>query len=138
MHTTTTAALALLLAAGCASTPRMQTSVTFETVRPVLENTCLHCHGTNRLQNMPALTDTLAIARLIGPGKLIVPGHPEQSRFLQVVTFTDTQAGAMPPTGHAISRPEVERLRTWITAGAPLPSGPPTPLTPRGEAPRSR
>ncbi len=139
MHTTT-AALSLLLAltAGCASPPRVHTSVTFETVHPVLETTCLHCHGTHRLQNMPALTDTLAIARLIGPGKLIVPGHPEQSRFFQVVSFTDTQPGAMPPTGHAISHPEMEKLRAWIAAGAPLPGGSPILLVPRGEAPRSR
>ena len=87
---------------------------------------------------MPAFTDTRALTRLIGPGNWIVPGHPERSRFFQVVTLADAQPGAMPPTGHAISRTEVEAMRAWIAAGAPVPEGAPVVLTTRGAAPHSR
>ena len=99
---------------------------------------CVHCHGDAHLKTMPAFTDTRALARLIGPGKWIVPGHPERSRVFQVVTFSDEQPGAMPPTGHAISKAEVATIRAWIQAGAPLPEGAPIRLTPRGEGPRSQ
>ena len=110
----------------------------FVAARAVLETNCVHCHGDSRLQGMPPIDTTRLLARIIGPGNFIVPGQPEQSRFFQVVTFPDEIPNAMPPTGHAIRQAEVEALRTWILAGAPLPSGPSQKLHPQGEAPRSR
>lgn len=87
---------------------------------------------------MPAFPDTRALSRLIGPANWIVPGHPERSRFFHVVTFADAEPGAMPPTGHAISRTEVRKLRAWIAAGAPVPERAPVVLVARGEGPHSR
>lgn len=110
----------------------------FASARKVIESNCVHCHGDARLANMPAFNDTHALANLTGPGKWIVPGHPEHSRFFQVVMLADEQPGAMPPTGHAISKAEAESLRAWIQAGATLPEGAPSRLAPRGEGPRSR
>lgn len=43
----------------------------------------------------------------------------------------------MPPTGHAISKPEVESLRAWIQSGAPVPAQD-IALEPRGTGIRSR
>lgn len=126
----------LTLVGGCASTPPQTGPTTFRQVLPLLETKCVHCHGEQRLPSMPALTDTRALAALIGPARIIVPGEPERSRFFQVVTFADNQAGAMPPTGHAISKREVKTLRAWIQAGAPLPAEN-IALTPRGTAIRS-
>jgi len=133
-----------MLIAGCASdrplaqspdSPKNQAA--FQRVLPLLETNCVHCHGVQRLPTMPALTDTEVLATLIGPGQLIVPGAPESSRFFQVVTLADNQAGAMPPTGHGISKSEVETLRKWIQSGASLPAENLT-LKPRGLGPRSR
>lgn len=109
---------------------------TFASVRPVLEANCVHCHGEIRLPKMPSFNDTKALARL--KGSWIIPGHPERSRFFQVVTLTDEQPGAMPPTGHAISKAEAEKIRVWIQSGAPLPEGAPVRLAPRGDGPRSQ
>ena len=78
------------------------------------------------------------LAKLIGPGNWIVPGQSEKSRFFQVVIFPDEIPGAMPPTGHGIGEAEVEVLRQWIVAGAPMPEGRNERLRPLGEAPRSR
>lgn len=110
----------------------------FAAARVVLEANCVHCHGDSRLQGMPPIDTTRLLARIIGPGNFIVPGQPEQSRFFQVVTFADEIPKAMPPTGHAIRPQEVEALRAWILAGAPLPAGPSQKLHPQGEPPRSR
>jgi mono/diheme cytochrome c family protein len=104
-------------------------------VRVVLETNCVHCHGDNRLSTMPPINDTQALTKLIGTS-WIVPGKPEVSRFFQVVTFPDTLPGAMPPSGHAISKQEVETLRSWIKARAKMPPQN-LPFTPRGEIPRS-
>ena len=134
-------ACGLLLFAACAPTAPPEGLAakegSFEAVRPVLEQSCVHCHGARRLPGMPAFDSTAALAALSGPGKLIVPGAPEQSRFFQVVAFSDDQPGAMPPTGHGLPPREVAVLRSWIADGAVLPVknlG----LKPRGESPRSR
>lgn len=129
--------LGVLFTPGCADLSQQKAPASFASVRPVFESNCVHCHGPNRLAHMPALVDTRSLAGLIGPANWIVPGHPERSRFFQVVTLTDAQRGAMPPTGHAISAAEVEQLRAWIVAGAPVPEGAPVALLARGEGPRS-
>lgn len=135
------AACALLVGtflASCTSVPTSPAEVSaFAPVQTMLETNCVHCHGDNRLSTMPSIHDSHALAKLIGSGKWIVPGKPEQSRFFQVVTFPDQVPGAMPPTGHAISKENVATLRQWITAGAKVPSGPTIQFTPRGEMPRS-
>jgi mono/diheme cytochrome c family protein len=129
-----------ILPSGCgtpvATTPRGGEAA-FKAVLPTIEANCVHCHGEQRLPTMFALTSTRELGSLIGPGKLIVPGKPEQSRFFKVVTFSDNEEGAMPPTGHAIGKRHIEALRKWIEAGAPVPAQP-HPMKPRGEAPRSR
>jgi mono/diheme cytochrome c family protein len=131
----------LLGAVSCASRPpaeeQAERAASFARVRPVLEGSCVHCHGWQRLPGMPPLTDTKALAALTGPGQLIVPGHPDQSRFYAVMTLADNQTGAMPPTGHALSRKEVAALRTWIEEGAPVPFEN-SKLVPAGAVPRSR
>ena len=133
----------IVLATSCTTAPppvappSASQQATFKGVLALLETNCSHCHGEQRLPTMPALTDTKSLGALIGPGKFIVPGKPENSRFYQVVTLSDNQAGAMPPTGHAISKSELQALQTWIASGAPLPAENLV-ITPRGMAPRSR
>ena len=105
------AAATILVGTGCAGFGQRHTVGSFASVRPVLESNCVHCHGPNRLSHMPAFSDTRALARLIGPANWIVPGQPECSRFFQIVIYADEHPGAMPPTGHAISRTETARLR---------------------------
>lgn len=123
---------------GCTSDPVSPAeAAAFTHVQAVLEANCVHCHGDNRLSTMPSIHDSHALVSLIGSGKWVVPGKPEQSRFFQVVTFPDQVPGAMPPTGHAISKQDVAALRQWITAGAKVPPGPTIQFTPRGEMPRS-
>ncbi len=128
--------LPLLLLASCAQKPvSVADAVAFAPVRSVLETNCVHCHGDNRLSTMPPINDTLAIAKLIGTS-WIVPGKPEVSRFFQVVTFPDEMPGAMPPSGHAISKKDQQTLHEWIKTGAKLPAIN-VKLSPQGPLPRS-
>jgi mono/diheme cytochrome c family protein len=133
------AALASLM--GCTQPPSPSADPaqpgTFASVQPVLERNCVHCHGSNRLGHMPAFDSTHSLAKLTGAANWIVPGKPDMSRFFQVVTFADEVPMAMPPSGHAISRPEIELLRAWIRAGAPVPEGRSLQLKPQGPLPRS-
>ncbi len=119
------------------STASGGTRTSFNKIRPILESSCVHCHGAIRLPNMPSFNSTRALASITGPDKLIVPGAPEKSRFYQVTTLSDDQVGAMPPTGHALKPREIELIRQWIEEGAKIPQEDLT-LTPRGQSPRSR
>ena len=114
-----------------------QMAGSFENVVPVLEQSCVHCHASQRLSTMPSFNDSNALAAIRGPGKLIVPGSPETSRFLIVTKLADDDFSAMPPTGHALSKKQVEILSTWIKQGAPLPKENVS-FHPHGESPRSR
>jgi mono/diheme cytochrome c family protein len=132
------AGIVLLLLAGCVNAPGGGSAASgFGQARTVLEASCVHCHGSRRLAGMPSFASTQDLAALTGPGKIIVPGAPEQSRFFQVVTMSDSEIGAMPPTGHALTSREVGVLRAWIAAGAELPAEN-VALSPHGRAPRSR
>jgi len=131
-------ALPVLVAciASCTQAPVSDAdAAAFAPVRAVLETNCVHCHGDNRLSTMPPINDTHALSKLIG-SHWIVPGKADVSRFFQVVTYPDEIPGAMPPTGHAISKKEVQILRGWIKAGAKLPAHN-VKLTPQGPLPRS-
>lgn len=132
------AALGLLLAACATRDPAESTeAVSFDQARAVLEASCVHCHGSQRIAGMPSFASTRDLAALTGPGRIIVPGAPEQSRFFQVVAMSDGEIGAMPPTGHALTPQEVGVLKAWIAGGAELPEEN-VALRPHGRAPRSR
>lgn len=128
---------AILLASCATDSANKPENESFLHVGRVLEVNCVHCHGDNRLSHMPPINDSAELARLIGASSWIVPGRPENSRFFQVVTLSDETPGAMPPTGHAISRQDVAVLRQWIADGAKIPGGPPITFRPRGKRPRS-
>lgn len=130
-------AATLLGCAGRSREPSPAGDPAFDTVRFVLETNCVHCHGDNRLSNMPPINDTRALRSLASSPQWIVPGQPEKSRFYQVVVFPDNVPGAMPPTGHAISKREIQVLHDWIRAGATVPAGRVRKLSPRGDLPRS-
>jgi mono/diheme cytochrome c family protein len=74
---------------------------------------------------------------ILRPYKLIAPGSPETSRFLIVTKLSDHEISAMPPTGHALSKKQVELLSAWIQQGAPLPKENVS-FNSQGESPRSR
>ncbi len=132
------AGIVLVLLAGCVTTPGGGSAASgFEQARTVIEASCVHCHGSRRLAGMPSFASSEDLAALTGPGKIIVPGAPEQSRFFQVVIMSDSEIGAMPPTGHALTPQEVGALKAWIAGGAELPAEN-VALTPHGRSPRSR
>lgn len=130
-----------MVQSGClqisASTASIGTHSSFDKVRSILESSCVHCHGGIRLPTMPSFDSTKDLAAITGPGKLIVPGHPEKSRFFQVMTLADNQQGAMPPTGGALDPKDIAIIRQWIIEGAEIPQENII-FNPHGESPRSR
>jgi hypothetical protein len=114
-------------------------------IRPILKARCYECHSeTAKKEKAGYVFDNLQrFGNDIGPKGQIVPGDPERSNLLDLVTRSDKNR--MPPGGkEGLTPKEVKLLREWIQAGAALdenskpksssglapraPEGPPQPL----------
>jgi hypothetical protein len=113
-------------------------------IRPILKARCYECHSeTAKKEKAGYVFDNLQrFAGDIGPKGQIVPGDPERSNLLDLVTRSDKNR--MPPGGkEGLTPKEIKLMREWIQAGAALdeskpkaasglapraPEGPPPPL----------
>ena len=92
----------------------------FEThIRPLLAERCYECHSatSDPIEGGLRLDSRLGWQRGGDSGIAIVPGKPDESRLLKAVLYQDPTL-AMPPD-NALSKREIELLRTWIEIGAP-------------------
>jgi len=113
--------LAAVIAAGC-SVPLLGDEAVFEKViRPLLVERCGECHGADRsrLRGGLVLTDVPSILRGGDTGPVVVPGRPEESSLYLAITYADPEF-QMPPSG-PLDAGEIESIRAWIEAGAPMP-----------------
>lgn len=95
--------------------PKTLTPVSFRTdVLPILRTHCLNCHGagTGKPKADVNLTSIAAMKR--SPGKILVPGKPEESDVYTSITEREMPDGGRPkPTAR-----ELTTLRNWILTGA--------------------
>ncbi|WP_162006586.1 DUF1549 domain-containing protein [Roseimaritima sediminicola] len=88
-------------------------------IQPIFRTHCYGCHQGAKQQGEYLMTD---FASLLAGGEsgqpAIVPGHPEQSYLLELITPVDGHAemprGQRPP----LSDHEVDLVRRWIAGGA--------------------
>lgn len=108
--------------------PQTQAAVSEHDVRGIFQARCVFCHGAE--QKMGGLDMRTLASRLKGgkSGPALVPGKPEESLLYQRIA-----KGQMPPDKLAkelaielVTDAEAEKIKAWITAGAPgaTPPGP--------------
>lgn len=93
-------------------------------VKPLLEGTCIHCHGADK-QEGDYRMDTMAAAFAGGenyPKEVIVPKDAEASAVYWMTAEPHDSADIMPPK-KPLSVEQQEILKTWITEGAIWPEG---------------
>ncbi len=90
-------------------------------IRPILSDTCFKCHGPDEKQRMAnlRLDETEGLFTDRGGYRIIVPGHPEQSKLYEKVSSTD-ESIKMPPTysGRTLTPKQIELFKEWIDQGA--------------------
>src|SRR5262249_46542465 len=115
--------LALVLLAWFSSADAAETpeGVEFfeEKVRPVLVEHCSKCHGGEKVRGNLRLDSRASLLKGGDSGPAIVPGHPEKSRLLKAVSYTD-EVLRMPPKGK-LADGVLADLTAWIKMGAPWP-----------------
>jgi cytochrome c553 len=88
-------------------------------VRPILAARCYSCHGSNLQQNGLRLDSLEAILKGSDSGKVIVPGHSQNSRLISRLLAQERPM--MPYGGPPLAQKEIATIRQWIDAGAPGP-----------------
>ena len=80
-------------------------------VKPIFESRCVSCHGGAAGLYLDSYDNALR-GGVYGP--VIIPGEPESSRLIQVVS-----SGYMPLNGPPLTPVQVRTLANWVAAGAP-------------------
>ncbi len=91
-------------------------------IRPILAENCFTCHGPDKNKRKAGLRLDLGedATRVLSSGhRAVVPGDPQASRLLAVVTLNEGD-DQMPPrkTGKHLTPDQVVLLREWIQEGA--------------------
>ncbi len=111
-------------------------SVSFQRdVLPILRSSCQGCHQPAKAQGDVVLLNHGDLLLAVDGGEpCIVPGSPDASVLVDVITPLGDVPPEMPEDGPPLSQDQVELIRRWIAAGAPDdtppslcagPSGPP-------------
>ncbi len=92
-------------------------------IRPILSDNCFSCHGPDQNRRKAGLRLDVregALQKLDSGATAVVPGHPEQSRLLQVIALPSSDDDHMPPvkSGKKLTSSQVDLLRRWVAAGA--------------------
>lgn len=113
------ACLALPLAASAASLPPVSFN---RDIRPLMSNTCFHCHGPDASHRKAKLRLDLP-EEALKPGKSgaypIVPGKPDESEIIKRLFSPDDDEMMPPPEEHKpFTQAQKETFRRWIVEGA--------------------
>ena len=118
--------LALLIISAVAMLPEsgaVEDKVQFNRdIRPILSNTCFHCHGPDEKERKAGLRLDLredAMKPAKSGAVAIVPGQPDKSELVSRI-FTSDGDDLMPPAKlhKPLSSAQKELLKRWIAEGA--------------------
>lgn len=87
-------------------------------VAPIFERHCIRCHQPGNAESLLSL----ATSNEITERGYLVPGDPQGSYLLEVVTSAAGEPPLMPKEGPPLSENEIATLRAWIAAGAVWPA----------------
>ncbi len=88
-------------------------------IKPILEQSCLRCHGPERPKSGFRLDNRESAMKGGHGGEAIIPGNSAKSPLIHHIARLDADM-AMPPEGKGdpLTREQVALLRAWIDQGA--------------------
>jgi mono/diheme cytochrome c family protein len=86
-------------------------------VLPIFRARCASCHNPDQRKSGFASTTAALVLEGGSSGAVVVPGDPEGSRLLRLVSHAEEPV--MPPSGDPLTPEQVETIRRWIADGAP-------------------
>src|SRR5215210_1063646 len=100
-------------------------------VKPILESTCVSCHGAEKPKGDLRLISRADALKGGENGAAIVPGKPQMSKLYTSTVLPPGHDDIMPPKGDPLAKEQSERLRLWIEQGAEWPENVTLQQTPR-------
>lgn len=83
-------------------------------VLPIMEKSCVKCHGGEKTEAMLSLKDYAGIMAGSENGPVVKPGDAANSDFVKLVA-----QGKMPKRANRLPDAQVKILTDWVNAGAP-------------------
>jgi formylglycine-generating enzyme required for sulfatase activity len=90
-------------------------------VKPLLESTCVSCHGPEKPKGDLRLDSRAAAIKGGENGTSLVPGDPRKSSLYTLTILPADDDNIMPPKGGPLTKEQTEVLRAWIEQGAVWP-----------------
>ncbi len=94
-------------------------------IKPILEVSCVQCHGADKDKGKLRLHTKDDAAKGGDSGALLVAGKPDESLIVKRVLLPEGDDEAMPPKGKGprLTADQVGKLKAWVGAGAAFPDG---------------
>jgi len=89
----------------------------YKQIRPIFQGVCHGCHQPAKAKGEFVMTDFAALLKGGDEGVAIVPGKPEESNLVRLVTVHDGKA-EMPPKEEPLSETHLALITRWIAEGA--------------------
>jgi hypothetical protein len=102
-----------------ARTPTATDTLFASKIRPVLDRTCLRCHGGKKTRGGLRVDSRAALLRGGDSGPALVPGNAGKSLLIQVIRHTHEEL-EMPP-GKKLPAAVIADFVAWVNKGAPWP-----------------
>ncbi|MCX7670928.1 MAG: hypothetical protein N2439_12750, partial [Anaerolineae bacterium] len=83
-------------------------------VLPILEKSCVKCHGGEKTEALLSLKDYAGVMAGSENGPVVVPGKAGDSSLVTLV-----QQGKMPKRANRLPDAQIKILADWVNAGAP-------------------
>src|SRR5690606_10147397 len=90
----------------------------FKDIRPVLEAQCHGCHQPAKAKGDYVMTDFAKLLAGAGEGAAIVPGKPDESVLVKMITPGDNGEAQMPQKKPPLFPAQIELVKRWISEGA--------------------
>jgi hypothetical protein len=93
-------------------------------IKPVFESRCVRCHNAEKKKGK-YLMGTKEVAFKAGESELqpIVPGKPDESNLVKLISLDEDHDDIMPSKGGPLTKEQIRAVRTWIAEGAHWPEG---------------
>ena len=94
---------------------------TFKAAWPIIENSCVGCHGEKKQKGKLRLDSREAWLKGGGDGKIVEEGHPEKSNVMEAIKWEakDEDKNMPPKKDKKLSADQVKIIEAWIKAGLP-------------------
>ena len=91
-----------------------------DSVAPVLERSCVKCHGEKKQKAGLRLDSVTAILRGSDDGSVAIPGHSFEGELVRRITLPRSDEEAMPSGNEPpLTEAEISAIEGWIGAGLP-------------------